>query len=119
MTRIWRSRLKYAIGGSVIGGFWYFNRQHPPWEEGLRTLIIFGALILLARARLRRRGIKVHFITLLATKAALVAIAVAAGTLLSPYMQGSALVVACGLGLAVAVLGAIFDGYFFTRTDRT
>ena len=109
-----KTLVRYVVGGLLIGGFWYLNRGRTPWEEALRTLGIFAVLMLVMRVRLQRKSVQVHLIPLLAAKAALVAIAALVEEGIKHSTGDPALVVAIGLGLAVALLGPLVDRRFFT-----
>jgi peptidoglycan/LPS O-acetylase OafA/YrhL len=115
MTQGAKAQIRYLVGGLLIGGFWYVNRGRPPWEEALRTFIVFAILMVVMRARLRRKSGDVHLVPLLATKAVLVAVAALIQGALLHLMGDAALAVAIGLALIVALLGPLGDQYFFAR----
>jgi hypothetical protein len=106
----------YLLGGLLIGGFWYLNRDRPLWEDVVRTVVVFSILMTVLRLRLRRRGIEVQLFPLIATKAVLVVIAaVIEDTMDRQSVSNSPLIVAIGLGLAVCLAGWVGDTYFFRR----
>ncbi|HEY1705108.1 MAG TPA: hypothetical protein VGG75_35880 [Trebonia sp.] len=109
---------RYVIGGLLIGGFWYLNRGRPPWEEALRTIVVFAVLMLLLRARLRKAGVTVHLVPLIASKAVLVVIAAVVEQELRHSTSDAPLVVAAGLAVAIMVLGPLGDGRFFSRRPQ-
>ena len=108
-------RLGYLIGGLMIGCFWYVNRHSPPWEEALRTIVTFALIMTLLKAHLLRRSRNAHLVPLIAAKAALVVVAAFIQAALGHLMHNPGLVVASGLGLAVALLAPLSDRHFFTR----
>lgn len=106
--------VRYLAGGLLIGGFWYLNRHRPPVEEVLRTVVVFTVLMTLLRAKLRRQGIDVHLVPLIATKIALVVVAALVQHVLRSHAVADAtLIVAIGLGVAVCLAGLVGDRYFF------
>ncbi|WP_405783177.1 hypothetical protein [Streptomyces sp. NBC_00859] len=107
--------VRYLLGGLLIGGFWYLNRGRPLWEEALRTIIVFAVVMFLMKSRLKRRSIDVHLVPLIASKAALVAVAALVESRIEGSVGNPALVVAIGLGLGVILLGPLGDGHYFTR----
>jgi peptidoglycan/LPS O-acetylase OafA/YrhL len=107
--------LRYVVGGLLIGGFWYLNRDRPPWEEALRTIIVFAILMMVLKARLKRRLLDVHLVPLIASKAVLVVIAAIVEQRLGPSTSNPSLIVAIGLAVAVALLGPIGDSHYFSR----
>ncbi|MGQ4512399.1 hypothetical protein [Streptomyces sp. DW26H14] len=107
--------VRYLIGGLVIGAFWYINRGRPAWEEALRTVVVFGVLMALLKARLRSKSVDVHLVPLIASKAALVLVAAVVQECVKGSVDNAALFVAIGLGLAVMLLGPVGDGHYFTR----
>lgn len=110
--------VRYLLGGLLIGGFWYLNRHRPPWEEALRTLAVFAVLMTALRAKLRSADVEVHLVPLIASKAVLVLIGAIVQQALAHGLSDpsdAARYVAVGLALAVAVLGPIGDGHYFTR----
>ena len=119
MTPAWKTRVRYLVGGLLIGGFWYLNRSTAPWQEALRTIGVFTVLMLVMKVRLQRKSVHVHLVPLLASKAALIVIAALVEEGLTHTMSDPALVVAIGLGIAVALLGPLGDHRFFTRTTPT
>jgi hypothetical protein len=119
MRSMTKTVLRYVVGGLFIGGFWYINRSRSPVEEALRTLCVFAALLLFARARLKREAIEVHLVPLFLSKAVLVGGAAIVETMLEPRLNDPALIVAIGLGVVVAVLGPVGDRHFFTRMTAT
>ncbi|WP_030908261.1 hypothetical protein [Streptomyces sp. NRRL F-5126] len=111
--------VRYLLGGLIIGVFWYINRGRPAWEEALRTVVVFSVLMALLKARLRGRGVEVHLVPLIASKAALVLVAAVVQEGIKDSVGSAALVVAIGLGLAVTLLGPVGDGHYFTRMAPT
>jgi hypothetical protein len=107
--------MRYIIGGLIIGGFWYLNRGRPPWEEALRTIIVFAVIMLILKARLRTKSVNVHLVPLIASKAVLVIAAAIAQEELLRTTSNATLFVAIGLGVAIMLLGPLGDGHFFTR----
>jgi hypothetical protein len=107
--------IRYLLGGLLIGGFWYLNRSRPPAEEALRTIVVFAVVMTLLRAKLKAQSVDVHLVPLIAAKAVLVVIAALVEESLKHSTSNPALVVAIGLGVAVALTGSIGDNYFFTR----
>ncbi|WP_406140174.1 hypothetical protein [Streptomyces sp. NBC_01089] len=107
--------IRYVLGGLLIGGFWYLNRGRPVWEEALRTIAVFAVVMFLLRSRLKRRGVEVHLVPLVASKAVLVVIAAVVEDQLMDTVGNASLVVAAGLGLAVMLLGPLGDRHYFTR----
>jgi peptidoglycan/LPS O-acetylase OafA/YrhL len=105
----------YIISGLLIGGFWYLNRGRPPWEEALRTIVVFAIIMIVLKARLKRRSINVHLVPLIASKAVLVIIAAIAEQELQHSMSNPSLIVAIGLALAVMVIGPLGHSHYFTR----
>jgi peptidoglycan/LPS O-acetylase OafA/YrhL len=114
MTSISKA-MRYIIGGLLIGGFWYLNRGRPPWEEALRTFIVFAVIMLILKARLRTKSVNVHLVPLIASKAVLVIAAAIAQEELQHRTSNATLFVAIGLGAAIMLLGPLGDGQFFTR----
>lgn len=111
--------VRYALGGLLIGGFWYLNKGRPAWEEAMRTVVVFSVLMVLLRMRLRRTGVDVHLIPLIATKAALVVIAAVVEEALEHHaVSNPALIVAVGLGVAFFLAGALADSYFFSLIPK-
>ena len=106
---------RYIIGGLLIGGFWYLNRGRPPWEEALRTIVVFTILMIAMKARFKSRSINVHLVPLVASKAVLVIIAAIAEQGLEHSVSNPTLIVSIGLGLAVMLLGPLGDSHFFSR----
>jgi hypothetical protein len=111
--------LRYLLGGLLIGGFWYLNRHRPPWEEALRTIVVFAVLMAALKAKLRA-SVEVHLVPLVASKAVLVLI----GALIQQGIEHSMtdpanapLFVAAGLAVAVTILGPIGDSHYFTRVQ--
>jgi hypothetical protein len=119
MTSASKARIRYLVGGLLIGGFWYLNRHRAPWQEALRTLATFALLMTLLRARLQRKSVHVHLVPLVAAKGALVIVAALVQTALGHTMASPQLIVAFGLGLAVALLGPFGDKHFFTPRPTT
>lgn len=119
MTPTPKTLIRYIVGGLLIGGFWYLNRGRTPWEEALRTIATFAVLMLVMRVRLRRKSVHVHLVPLLAAKAVLIVIAALVEEGLEHSTGDAALIVAIGLGLAVAVLGPLGDHRFFTPITPT
>ena len=115
MSETAKVRLRYGIGGLVLGCFWFLNRHRPPWEEALRTLATFTLLMTLLKARLMRQSKDVHLAPLIAAKAVLVIVAALIQAALGHTMDDPGIVVAIGLGLTVAVLAPLADKRFFTR----
>ena len=107
--------LRYLLGGLLIGGFWYLNRHRPPWEEALRTIVVFAVLMTALKAKLRSKSVNVHLVPLVASKAVLVGIAAVIGQALEKSMGNAQLVVAAGLAVAVTVLGPLGDSHYFSR----
>jgi hypothetical protein len=107
--------VRYLIGGLLIGGFWYLNRHRPPWEEALRTIVVFAIVMAVLRTRLKRMHIDVHLVPLVATKAVLVAIAALLEQGIRHSTSNPSLIVALGLGVAVVLAGVVGDNYFFTQ----
>lgn len=114
MTPASKTRVRYVVGGLLIGGFWFLNRGRAPWEEALRTIGVFAVLVLVLKVRLHRRSVQVHIVPLIASKAVLIVVAALIQEALTHTMGDPALVVAIGLGLAVALLGPLGDHRFFT-----
>jgi peptidoglycan/LPS O-acetylase OafA/YrhL len=108
--------LRYLIGGVLIGGFWYLNRHRPPWEEALRTIVVFAIVMAVLKMRFKRMHIDVHLVPLVATKAVLVVIAAVVEQGIKHSTSNPSLIVALGLGAAVVLVGSLADKYFFTRT---
>jgi peptidoglycan/LPS O-acetylase OafA/YrhL len=114
--------VRYLIGGVLIGTFWYLNRGRPPWEEAVRTLAVFAALILLFGLRLRYRSrqsnnpppVRIHFVTAIAAKAVLVTVAAVAQWLLGHKMTDPAAVVSIGLAITVALAGPRMNRHLFS-----
>lgn len=107
---------RYLLGGLLIGAMWVLNRHRPPWEEALRTIVVFTILMVALRAKLRSR-VQVHLVPLVACKAVLVGIAAVVEQGLLHAMGNptdAPLFVAGGLVVAVTLLGPIGDGQFFT-----
>ncbi|WP_433893711.1 hypothetical protein [Streptomyces sp. CA-111067] len=111
--------VRYLLGGLIIGGFWYINRGRPAWEEALRTVVVFTVLMALLKARLKRKNVEVHLVRLVASKAVLVVIAAVVEDRIKDSVNNASLVVAIGLGLAVALLGPVGDNHYFTRMTPT
>jgi hypothetical protein len=111
-----KARIRYLVGGLLIGGFWYLNRGQTPWEEALRTFGIFAVLMLVLKARVKE-SVEVHLAPVLTAKAVLLLLAVVVQEGLKHSMDNPALVVGIGLGLAVALLGPLGDHRFFTRAS--
>lgn len=112
--------VRYLLGGVLIGGFWYINRARPPWEEALRTIVVFAILMAALKAKLRRASVNVQLLPLVASKAVLVLIAAIVQQALEHKTTDSAdapLFVAVGLAVAVALLGPIADGRFFSSVQ--
>jgi peptidoglycan/LPS O-acetylase OafA/YrhL len=110
--------VRYLLGGLLIGGFWYLNRHRPPWEEALRTIVVFALLMTVLKAKLRRSGVEVHLLPLVASKAVLVLIGALVEQGLTHSMTDptdAPLFVAAGLAIAVTVLGPIGDSRYFGR----
>jgi len=114
MTLTSKARIRYVVGGLLIGGFWYLNRGRTPFEEALRTIATFAVLMVVMKARLKRKSVDLHLVPLLAAKAVLIAIAALVEEGLKHSIGNPALVVSIGLGLAVALLGPLGDHRFFT-----
>jgi predicted membrane protein len=72
--------------------------------------------MLVMKVRLQRKSVHLHLVPLLASKAALIVTAALVEEGLTHMMSNAALVVAIGLGIAVALLGPLGDHRFFTRT---
>lgn len=106
--------IRYVIGGVVIGGFWYLNHGRPPWEEALRTIVVFAIIMIIIKARLKRTSINVHLVPLIGSKAVLVVIAAIAQQEIRHSVSNPSLIVAIGLGAAVMILGRLGDGKFFS-----
>jgi hypothetical protein len=115
MTDASKSRLRYLIGGLMIGCFWYLNRHRPPWEEALRTMVTFALLMTLLKAHLRRKSVEVRLVPLISAKVALVIVAALIQSVLARTMDDPGLVVAIGLGLTVALIAPLAGEYFFTK----
>jgi peptidoglycan/LPS O-acetylase OafA/YrhL len=107
--------VRYLLGGLIIGGFWYLNRSRPAWEEALRTVVVFTVLMALLKAKLKRKNVEVHLVRLVASKAVLVVIAAVVEYQIQDSTDNAPLVVAIGLGLAVALLGPLGDNHYFGR----
>jgi peptidoglycan/LPS O-acetylase OafA/YrhL len=107
--------VRYLLGGLIIGAFWYINRGRPPWEEAVRTVVVFGVLMALLKAKLKRRSVEVHLVSLVASKAVLVVLAAVVQERIKDSVGNAALVVAIGLALAVTLLGPVGDSHYFTR----
>lgn len=113
--------VRYLLGGVIIGVFWYLNRHRPPWEEALRTIAVFAVLMVLLKAKLRRAGIAVHLVPLVASKAVLV---IAAAVVEQRWEHSASdpsnvpLYVALGLAAAVTVLGPIGDRHYFSKAPQ-
>jgi peptidoglycan/LPS O-acetylase OafA/YrhL len=112
--------VRYLLGGLLIAGFWYLNRHRAPWEEALRTIVVFAVLMTALKAKLRSKGVEVHLVPLVASKAVLVLI----GALVEQGLEHSMtdptdapLLVAAGLAVAVTILGPIGDSHYFTRAQ--
>ncbi len=105
--------VRYLVGGLLVGGFWYLNRGRPLWEEVLRVVVVFAVLMFLLRSRLRRRSVDVRLVPLVASKTVLVAAAAVVEWRIEGSVGDPSLVVAVGLGLAVALLGPLGDGHYF------
>jgi peptidoglycan/LPS O-acetylase OafA/YrhL len=118
-TSVSKTLIRYIVGGLLIGGFWYLNRGRTPWEEALRTIATFAVLMMVMRVRLRRKSVDVHLVPLLAAKAVLIVIAAVIEEGLEHSTGDAALIVAIGLGLAVALLGPLGDHRFFTPMTPT
>jgi peptidoglycan/LPS O-acetylase OafA/YrhL len=111
--------VRYALGGLLIGGFWYLNKGRPAWEEVIRTVIVFSILMVVLRMRLRRTGVDVHLVPLIATKAALVVLAAVVEEALKHHaVSNSALIVSVGLGVAVFLAGFLADSHFFSLIPK-
>lgn len=111
--------IRYVLGGLLIGGFWYLNRGRPVWEEALRTIAVFAVVMFLLKSRLKRRGVEVHLVPLVASKAVLVVIAAVVEDQLMDTVGNASLVVAAGLGLAVMLFGPLGDRHYFTPLARS
>jgi Na+-translocating ferredoxin:NAD+ oxidoreductase RnfD subunit len=107
--------IRYLLGGLLIGGFWYLNRHRPPWEEALRTVVVFAVLMAALKAKLRGK-FEVHLVPLVASKAVLVAIAAVVQQQPAKSTTNAQLIVAVGLAVVVTLLGSVGDSYFFSRT---
>ena len=119
MTPAAKVRIRYLVGGLLIGGFWYLNRGRSPWADALHTIGVFAVLMVVMRARLRGKSVDIHLVPLLATKAALVAAAALVEVELKHSTGDAALVVSIGLALVVTLLGPLADHRFFTRNTPT
>ena len=108
--------VRYLIGGLVIGGFWYLNRGRNPWEDALRTIIVFALVMTLIKGKLKRQSVDVHLVPLVVMKAVLVVAAAAVEEAIKPSAGQPALLVSIGLGGAVFLAGLLFDRFFFTRS---
>ncbi|KIF77883.1 hypothetical protein QR77_36770 [Streptomyces sp. 150FB] len=106
---------RYLLGGLLIGGFWFLNRERPLWEETLRTIVVFAVVMFLLTIRLKRKGIELHLVPMIASKAVLVVLAALVESQIEDAISDPALVVSIGLGLAVTVLGPLGDSHFFSR----
>ncbi|MEZ0110031.1 MFS superfamily sulfate permease-like transporter [Catenulispora sp. EB89] len=109
--------IRYLLGGVMIGLFWYLNRHRPPWEEALRTIVVFAVLMAALKAKVRSAGIDIHLIPLVVSKAAVVVAAAVVEQVLEHSMRASSdvpLFVALGLAATVAVLGPFGDSHYFT-----
>jgi hypothetical protein len=118
MTPTAKVRIRYLVGGLLIGGFWYLNRGRSPWGDALHTIVVFAVLMVVMRARLRGKSVDIQLVPLLATKAVLVAAAALVEVGLKHSMGNAALVVSIGLALVVALLGPLADHRFFTRNTQ-
>lgn len=114
MTPRWKKAVGYVAVGLLIGGFWYLNRNRPPWEEALRTIVVFMAVLTLLKIRLKRRSMNVRILPMFVVKAVLVVIAaLAEAALTSSHAVGDpTLIVAIGLGLAVSAAALLGHRYF-------
>jgi peptidoglycan/LPS O-acetylase OafA/YrhL len=110
---------RYALAGLVIAAFWYLNRHRPLWEEMARTIVVFSLIMVALRLKLRRRGVDVHLIPLIGTKAVLVVAAAGVEEALKNHgTEHRQVIVACGLGVAFALAGFLFDRFFFSLLPR-
>jgi hypothetical protein len=105
---------RYFLGGLLIGGFWYLNRHRPPWEDAVRTIVVFAIVMTILKVRLGRR-VDVHLVPLIGVKAALVLIAAAVEQAIRPSTSQAPLIVAGGLCVAVVLVGMAGDRFFFSR----
>jgi hypothetical protein len=110
--------IRYLIGGLVIGAFWYINRNRPPFEGALRTIVVFGALMFVAKLRLRNKGVDVHLVPLIGSKAILVVIAALVEQGIKGSVDNASLYVSIGLALVVAFLGPFGDSHYFTSHEE-
>lgn len=107
-----QTRLRYLVAGAVLGGLWFIARGVPLWEHGAQTLVVMIALTTLqfvVRVRRGQRAAFAGYARLVATKVALVAVAVIAQWLLSRWTSGADAMVAVGMAILVAALGPALD----------
>lgn len=109
MSRTAKIRLRYAVMGLVIGTCWFLGRNRPVWGEAIRVIIVFTVLIIIFRALLGRRGIRVRLVAVLTTKITLIVIAAAVETVAGLWVRGAGAYVALGLALAIGIGGPHFD----------
>jgi peptidoglycan/LPS O-acetylase OafA/YrhL len=107
--------IRYMISGLLIGAMWYLNRGKPAWEEVLRTVAVFTIVMAFMKAKLKRKSIEVHLVSLVASKASLVVIAAFIESRINDSVNNASLIISLGLVLAVTVLGPLGDRHFFTR----
>jgi hypothetical protein len=113
MSRAGKIRLRYTIMGLAIGTFWFLGRDRPAWEEAIRVIIVFTILIIIFRALLGRRGIRIRLAPILVTKITLIVVAAGVETLLGLWVPGAGVYVAIGLALVIGVGGPRFDRHLF------
>lgn len=117
MTPSWKKAVGCVAVGLLIGGFWYLNRNRPPWEEALRTIVVFAAVLVLLKIRLKRRSMALRILPMFVVKAVLVVIAALIETVLTnaQAVGDPALVVAVGLGVAVSAAASLGHRYFLVH----
>ena len=112
--------IRYLLGGVMIGVFWYLNRHRPPWEEALRTIVVFAVLMAALKVKVKS-AVDIHLVPLVASKAAIVVAAAVVEQVLEHSLKASSevpLYVALGLAVTVAVLGPFGDSHYFTALPQ-
>ncbi len=106
--------IRTLLPAVLIGAFWYLNKSRPPWEEAVRTIIVFAVIMVIVRMRVAKRGVRVHLVPLIVTKAVLIAVAAAIQYAIKGHVSDPALIIAIGLFVAVALSNLIGNRYFFS-----
>jgi hypothetical protein len=110
-------RARYAVTGVIMGSLWLLSGHVPIGEHVIRAAIVITIMTSVSNLTRRRRAgaqqqSRLSFRRMMVFRLALIAIAAAAETFLSPRVADATVIVAAGLAIMAAATGPLVHRHF-------